>query len=129
MALGLNDLAGEVLGWLTRTGIAQAHDSEDVEYIVTRAPYYLAELEGRTGISIPDTDDLDLAYYLALAQGLGNEVAPHFGGTVSAAIRDDAEDRMKVVSRRGGVSDNKLKVDVAIANPPGLSLARWTSGG
>jgi hypothetical protein len=78
----------------------------------------------RTDVTIPDTDDIDLAYYMPLAEGLANEVSPHFGGSISQAMREDAE-RMRIISRRGGVSDNKLTIDPALmpAGPVARALA------
>jgi hypothetical protein len=67
------------------------------------------------------------ANFLALGMGLGNQLAFHFGGAMNPAVRDDVEDRLKTVMRRTNVA-SKLKSDIAITNPPGLSVARWRSG-
>jgi hypothetical protein len=55
--------------------------------------------------------------------------APSFSLPKNPIARADAEDRLRVINRKGGVADNKLTVDDrANHRPTGLSLARWTSG-
>lgn len=122
-------LVNEALQVLQVVGAGQAADSEDQERVDDKVEALLAELEARDIVSVSDVADIAPEHFNPLAELLANECAPSFGLPKSPGMKEAAEDRLRIVTRRGSMSDMRLKVDVAVTAPPGLSLARWTRGG
>lgn len=121
-------LAEEALANLLVVGSGQSSDSEDKEFVKSRIDAVSEGLIARGVVTIPDLDDIEPRFFLPLAELLANECAPKFGQPKSIAVRDDAEDRLKLMVQYTGNPPVQLKTDVALRTRRGLSLARWTQG-
>ena len=122
-------LANKALEVLLLVGLGDSPQAEDTEKVDSYIDAYLAELEARGVVSIPDDDDIDPAFFASLAEGLANECAPAFGKVKSEDAREAIESRIKVMVNRAD-QPMKLKVDrsLPLGSEP-LSLARWARGG
>lgn len=122
-------LATEALSILLVVGSGQSADSEDMEFVKSRIDPVSEGLSARGVITIADLDDIEPAVFHPLADLLANECSPRFGQPKSLAVRDDAEDRLKLTVQFAGNPPALLKTDPSLSKkPPGLSLASWTRG-
>ncbi len=123
-------LANEALDLLQKVGLGQGPDPEDTAKVDGKIDAVLAELEVRQIVSIPDPEDIYAAYFNPLAELVANECAPNFGGQKSLAIKESAEDRLKIMVQNAEAPRKTLGIDPLLQSSrrPGLSVAGWTSG-
>jgi hypothetical protein len=124
-------LANEALDILQRVGLGQSPDAEDTAKIDLKIDALLAELSERGIVDIADSEDIPAAYFNSVAELLANEAAPNFGGQKNPAVKEAAEERLKVMVNNSPASSKTLGVDASMptGRVTGLSLARWTAGG
>jgi hypothetical protein len=106
----------------------QSPEAEDSAKIDEHVDALVEELSALGVVEVPDVDDIEAAHFIALSELLANAVAYHFSLPPNPGMIEDAKERLRVMTRRGGVSDNKLTPDIALTAPRGLSLARWRNG-
>jgi hypothetical protein len=97
--LGRAELINEALRILLVLGSGQSPDSEDTQRVDARIDPLLAELSVRDIVTVADDEDIDPAYFGALAELLANECAPAFGQARDAAARSAVEERLKAMVR------------------------------
>jgi hypothetical protein len=123
-------LANEALDILQKVGLGQSPDAEDTEKIDRKIDALIEELAARSIVSIADAEDIPPAYFNPLAELLANEAAPNFGGQKNAAVREAAEERLKIMENNSPPPNKTLGVDesLPVGGRTGLSIASWTNG-
>lgn len=95
-------LANEALAILSADGgTGQDPDTEDTQFVISRIEPLVEELAARNVVTVSDIDDISPPYFSALAELLANDCAPKFGQSKNPALREDAEGRLKIMSRAG----------------------------
>jgi hypothetical protein len=125
-------LANEALELLQMGGgLGGAPDAEDTQKMDRKIDAVLAELSERGIVDIPDVGDIPPAYFSPLAEILANEAAPNFSKQKNPAVRESAEERLKIMTNNTPATNKTLGVDRSLptGRRTGLSLARWTTGG
>lgn len=97
--LGRAELINEALRILLVLGSGQSADSEDAQRVDARVDPLFAELSARDVVTVADDEDIEPAYFGALAELLANECAPAFGQARDAATRSAVEERLKAMVR------------------------------
>ena len=82
-------------------GTGQAPDAEDQDAVDRKVDALIEELAARNIVTVADTDAIPAEWLGPLAELLANECAPRFGRPKSPALREDAEARLKVMTRLG----------------------------
>lgn len=95
-----DDLIRQALTGLKVIGSGQAPDADDSETISAKIDGLFAELAARSVATVTDDDRIPSEWFNALADLLANECAPAFGAERNPAIREDAEARLKVMTRQ-----------------------------
>ena len=123
-------LANEALDILQRVGLGQSPDAEDTAKVILKIDALVAELASRNIVEIADTDDIQPEYFNSLAELLANECAPNFGGQKNPAVKEQAEERLKVMVNNSPAANSTLGVDASLptGGRVGLSIASWTNG-
>src|SRR3954465_14883268 len=102
---GRDDLANEALNILMETGAGQSPDAEDTEYCVSKIDGLFSELSARDVVTVADPEDIEDAFFDALAELLANACAPHFGKPKDEGFRLAAEGRLAVMVNRGELAN------------------------
>ena len=97
--LGRADLINEALRILLVLGAGQSPDSEDTQRVDARIDPLFAELSVRDIVTVADDEDIEPAYFSALAELLASECAPTFGQSRDADAKSAAEERLKAMVR------------------------------
>ena len=95
-----DDLIQQALVNLKDIGSGQSPDAEDSETVSAKIDALVGELAVRGIVTVTDDDRIPAEYFNALADLLANECAPAFGAERNPAIREDAEARLKVMTRQ-----------------------------
>lgn len=95
-----DDLVTQALVNLKVIGSGQDPDADDSATVDGKVDGLLAELETRGIVSVPDSDSIPVEFFNPLAELLANEAAPAFGMAKDAGMREDAETRLKIMTRQ-----------------------------
>jgi len=80
-------------------GAGQSPDAEDQDAVERKVDGLIEELAARNIVTVANDDQIPAEWFGPLAELLANECAPRFGRAKSAALREDAEARLKVMTR------------------------------
>ena len=81
-------------------GSGQSPDADDGAAVDGKIDGLLGELESRGIVSVPDDDAIPAEFFNPLSELLANECAPAFGMAKDAGMREDAEARLKIMTRQ-----------------------------
>ena len=98
-----NDLIRRVLGLLEVVAAGQPVAAEDAELVRATLPSVLADLSARGIAAVADTDAIDDAVFLPLAEIIAGAVAADFG--VAAPDRSAAELRLRAQQPTDGAGE------------------------
>jgi hypothetical protein len=105
-------------------------DAEDGEKIDGRFDGLIAELSSRGVYTVDDEAEIPDEVSGPLATCLRVECQPIFSQPKDIAAREDAENRLRVVSQRIEPTSRTLKVDTAIRGSAfPMTYERWLRGG
>lgn len=105
------DLTTAVLEELGAVGSGQTASAEDTAAVVAKIDPALANLAARNSIYIPDSDDIPDEAFTPLVAYLAEICAPKFGRPTNPAAKNAAEDELRLLTRIGRGTGEKLKVD------------------
>jgi hypothetical protein len=80
-------------------GSGQSPDAEDRDAVDRKVDGLIEELAARNIVTVSDDEQIPPEWFGPLVELLANECAPRFGRPKSAALREDAEARLKVMTR------------------------------
>jgi hypothetical protein len=80
-------------------GAGQSPDAEDRDAVDRKVDGLIEELAARGIVTVANDAQIPPEWFGPLAELLANECAPRFGRSKSAALREDAEARLKVMTR------------------------------
>jgi len=80
-------------------GAGQSPDAEDRDAVDRKVDGLIEELSARGIVTVANDEQIPPEWFGPLAELLANECAPRFGRPKSATLRDDAEARLKVMTR------------------------------
>src|SRR5712671_2570874 len=95
-----DDLVTQALINLKVIGSGQSPDADDGATVDGKIDGLFGELESRGIVSVPDDDAIPAEFFNPLAELLANECAPAFGMAKDAGMREDAEARLKIMTRQ-----------------------------
>lgn len=106
-------LVNEIADLLFVGAAGQTLSAEDYTYIDARIDAILDELVERDVLPYAPRDEVPGAWYNPIAEYCANEVGPRFGQPKNDAVRQSAEERLKVVLRPRAASPY-LGIDTAL---------------
>ena len=80
-------------------GAGQSPDAEDRDAVDRKVDGLIEELAARGIVTVANDEQIPPEWFGPLAELLANECAPRFGRPKSTALREDAEARLKVMTR------------------------------
>jgi len=80
-------------------GSGQSPDAEDRDAVDRKVDGLVEELAARNIVTVANDAQIPPEWFGPLAELLANECAPRFGRPKNAALREDAEARLKVMTR------------------------------
>ena len=80
-------------------GAGQSPDAEDRDAVDRKVDGLLEELSARGIVTVANDAEIPPEWFGPLAELLANECAPRFGRPKNTALREDAEARLKVMTR------------------------------
>lgn len=95
-----NDLITQALVNLKVIGSGQDPDADDSSTVDGKVDGLLGELESRGIVSVPDSNAIPVEFFNPLSELLANECAPAFGMAKDAGMREDAENRLRIMTRQ-----------------------------
>lgn len=81
-------------------GAGQTAAAEDRAAVDAKVDGLFEELATRNVVTISNEDQIPVEWFNPLAELLANECRPRFGQVKSAAAREDAESRLRIMTRQ-----------------------------
>lgn len=108
-------IALEVLNLLDVVGTQQSAETEDITAVTNKIPAVIDELAARNVIQITDADAVEAEFFNPLCEIVANECAPTFGKPKNEALREAAEERLRIMVR--AAPSYPLRIESALLNP------------
>lgn len=110
-------------------GAGQTAEAEDADKVDALFDGLVAELAARGVYELDDESTIPDEATNSLKILLAIESASTFGMQPDYGKREDAENRLRVITQRVDPPSRYLKADTALRPKQTFSLARWTRGG
>lgn len=122
------ELKNQALANLLVIGSGQEAEEEDAATVDALIDPLLEDLNARGIAYVPNTDEIEAALFLPLAELLANEAAPSFGQPKNPPKQDACEERLRLVTQVADAPNRLLQSDTALKPVPYMTYNRWLTG-
>lgn len=121
-------LINQALTNLLVIGASDTADAGDTAVVDALVDPLLEDLSARGVCYVPESEEIENALFLPLAELLANEACPAFAQQKNLAKQVECEERLRIVTQRIDPPNRLLQTDSALRGSAAYSYTRWLRG-